>query len=88
MSLFLQNTVVSCLSTASPYALAPAWPTLVVDNNRTTYGAIPAQEAWLHKNAAALASVRRGLRQAAENHVVTGPDFAADAKLAGQLQGE
>jgi hypothetical protein len=49
---------------------------------------IPAREAWLYDNKAALASVRRGLQQAAEHHFVAGPDFAADAELAGQLQDE
>lgn len=49
---------------------------------------IPAREAWLYDNKAALASVRRGLQQAAEHNFVAGPDIAADAELAEQLQDE
>jgi hypothetical protein len=47
---------------------------------------IPAREAWLYENKAALASVRRGLKQAAERHFVSGPDLKAAAELAEQLQ--
>jgi hypothetical protein len=49
---------------------------------------IPAREAWLYDNKAALASVRRGLQQATEHHLVAGPDLAAAAELAGQLRDE
>lgn len=49
---------------------------------------IPAGEAWLYENKAALASVRRGLQQATERNFVAGPNIAADAKLAEQLQDE
>ena len=49
---------------------------------------IPARESWLYDNKAALASVRRGLQQATEHHFVEGPDPAAAAELAGQLQDE
>ena len=47
---------------------------------------IPAREAWLYENKAALASVRRGLAQAAERQFVAGPDLSASAALAAQLQ--
>jgi hypothetical protein len=49
---------------------------------------IPAREAWLYDNKAALASVRRGLQQATEHHFVAGPDPAVAAELAGNLQDE
>jgi hypothetical protein len=49
---------------------------------------IPAREAWLYENQAALASVRRGLKQAAELRFVPGPDLKAAAELAEQLQDE
>lgn len=49
---------------------------------------IPVREAWVYENKAALASVRRGLQQAAEHSFVAGPDIAADAELAEQLQDE
>ena len=49
---------------------------------------IPAREAWLYDNKAALASVRRGLNQAAEGQFVAGPDLKAAAELAEQLQDE
>ena len=49
---------------------------------------IPAREAWLYANKAALASVRRGLEQAAEGQFTTGPDLKAAATLAEQLQDE
>ena len=41
-----------------------------------------------YDNKAALASVRRGLQQTTEHHFVAGPDPAAAAELAGQLQDE
>jgi len=47
---------------------------------------IPAREAWLYDNQAALASVRRGINQAAERQFVAGPDLKAASELAGQLQ--
>jgi hypothetical protein len=47
---------------------------------------IPAREAWLYKNKAALASVRRGLEQAAVGQLTKGPDLRAAAALADQLQ--
>ncbi|HLZ96375.1 MAG TPA: hypothetical protein VKP66_00425 [Steroidobacteraceae bacterium] len=47
---------------------------------------IPAREAWLYENKEALASVRRGLKQAREHQFVPGPDLTAAAELAEQLQ--
>lgn len=48
---------------------------------------IPAREAWLYENKAALASVRRGLEQAAEGHqFAKGPNLKAAATLVAQLQ--
>lgn len=48
---------------------------------------IPEREAWLYDNKGALASVRRGLRQAkAGNFAKKGPDLKAAAELADQLQ--
>jgi hypothetical protein len=49
---------------------------------------IPAREAWLYENKGALASVRRGLKQAAEGEFVSGPNLNASAALAEQLQDE
>lgn len=49
---------------------------------------IPAREAWLYENKAALTSVRRGLKQAAERQFATGPDLKASAALVAQLQDE
>lgn len=48
---------------------------------------IPEGEAWLYENEKALASVRRGLKQAeAREFAKKGPDLADAAKLAAQLQ--
>lgn len=49
---------------------------------------IPEREAWLYDNQTALASVRRGLKQAAEGQFAKGPDLKAAAEFAEQLQGE
>jgi hypothetical protein len=49
---------------------------------------IPAGEAWLYDNKTALASVRRGLKQAAEGDFVAEPDLKAAAEFAEQLQDE
>jgi hypothetical protein len=49
---------------------------------------IPERESWLYENKAALASVRRGLAQAAEGQLTPGPDLEAAAALAEQLQDE
>lgn len=46
---------------------------------------IPEREAWLYENKAALASVRRGLQQAAERRFVPGPDLGAAAELAERI---
>jgi hypothetical protein len=49
---------------------------------------VPEREAWLYDNKAALASVRRGLKQAAEGEFAAAPDLEAAAALAEQLQDE
>jgi hypothetical protein len=49
---------------------------------------IPAREAWLYENKAALASVSRGLEQAAEGQLTPGPDLEEARRLAEQLQDE
>jgi hypothetical protein len=41
---------------------------------------VPASEAWLFKNAAALASVRQGLKESAEGKRVKGPSYAKHAE--------
>ena len=43
---------------------------------------VPAAEAWLFRNTEALASVRRGLEQAAAGKLVEGPDLDAAHALA------
>ena len=49
---------------------------------------IPEREAWLYENKKALASVRRGIRQAAAGQFSRNPpDIEADAKLADELEG-
>lgn len=48
---------------------------------------IPAREAWLYDNAEALASMRRGLKQATQGQFAKrGPDLTAAAALAEQLK--
>ena len=48
---------------------------------------IPAREAWLYENSEALAAVRRGLKQAAQNQFARkGPDLTRAAALALQLK--
>jgi hypothetical protein len=48
---------------------------------------IPEREAWLYENQGALASVRRGLKQARGGKFAKGgPDLAGAAELAGELQ--
>lgn len=49
---------------------------------------IPAKEAWLYENKAALASVRRGLKQASEREFVQGPDLTKASRLAERLKDE
>ena len=48
---------------------------------------IPEREAWLYENPGALATVRSGLAQARKGAKAKGPDLAADAKLAAELEG-
>jgi hypothetical protein len=43
---------------------------------------VPAEEAWLYRNAQALASVKRGLQQIAAGEFATGPDLDDASKLA------
>jgi len=47
--------------------------------------AIPAREAWLHKNKAALASVMRGLEQTGRGDFAEAPDLKKDGKLAAKM---
>jgi hypothetical protein len=48
---------------------------------------VPEREMWLHENRAASAAVSRGLADArAGNFQSVGPDLAADAAIADQLQ--
>jgi len=49
---------------------------------------VPESEAWLYENQAALASVRRGLKQATERKLSDGPDLAEAARLADRLEAE
>ena len=49
---------------------------------------IPEREAWLYNNKNALASVRRGLSEAAEGKFAKGPDLKASGKLAGLIPEE
>ena len=50
---------------------------------------IPEREAWLYENDKALASLRRGLKQARDGTLVRkGPDLKAAKKLADQLKDE
>ena len=50
--------------------------------------AIPEREAWLYDNPTALASVRRGLKQARSRELSKGPDLAKAAKLSEKLKGD
>ena len=47
---------------------------------------IPEREIWLHENAAAKASVLRGLEQAKAGEFVAGPDLTAGKKLADEIE--
>ena len=49
---------------------------------------IPESEAWLYENRTALASLRRGLKQASERKLSDGPDLEEAAELADRLEGE
>jgi hypothetical protein len=49
---------------------------------------IPESEAWLYENQKALASVRRGLKQANAGEFSDGPDLDKAAKLSDQLDAE
>ena len=49
---------------------------------------IPESEAWLYENPAALASVRRGLKQASERKLSDGPDLDEAARVADGLEAE
>ena len=49
---------------------------------------VPAAEAWLFRNTAALSSVRRGLEQAAAGQLVEGPDLDAAHALATSFPSE
>jgi|694.fasta_scaffold64249_3 hypothetical protein len=48
---------------------------------------VPEREMWLHENRSAAAAVSRGLAEAREGKLTSvGPDLAADAALADELQ--
>ena len=47
---------------------------------------VPEREMWLHDNRAASGAVRRGLKDAKEGRVSSGPDLASDAALADRLR--
>ena len=47
---------------------------------------IPEKEAWLYENPTAVASVRRGLKQAKAGRLSSGPDLARAAKLADSIR--
>ena len=49
---------------------------------------IPESEAWLYENQEALASVRRGLKQASARKLSDGPDLNEAARLADRLEAE
>ncbi len=48
--------------------------------------AVPANEAWLHKNKSAFASVMRGLEQTAKGEFAEPPDLQGDASLADGIE--
>jgi hypothetical protein len=50
--------------------------------------AVPAPEAWLHENPEAIASVMRGMKQAAEGQTVPGPDLDAATAFADTIEDE
>ncbi len=47
---------------------------------------VPEDEMWLYENKKALASLRRGLKQARAGRLSKGPDMVAARKLAEQLE--
>lgn len=49
---------------------------------------IPESEAWLYENQAALASVRRGLKQATARKLSDGPDLDEAARVAEGVEDE
>ena len=49
--------------------------------------AIPAREAWLHRNKSALASLMRGLEQTGRGEFAESPDLEEDGKLAAKMGG-
>lgn len=49
--------------------------------------AVPAKEAWLHKNKKALESVMRGLEQTGTGDFADSPDLDADEELAKSVKG-
>ena len=49
--------------------------------------AVPAKEAWLHKNKEALESVKRGLDQTASGNFADSPDVEGDARLGEEREG-
>ncbi len=50
--------------------------------------AVPAREAWLHKNRAALGSVARGLEQTGRDEFAKSPDLKAGGALADRIKDE
>ena len=61
----------------------------VIDENELRISlarVVPEREMWLHENRAASASVGRGLTEAREQRLSSGPDLADDAALAERLQ--
>jgi len=47
---------------------------------------IPERETWLYESPAALAAVRRGLKQARSRKLSDGPDLSRAARIAGTLE--
>lgn len=49
--------------------------------------AVPEDEAWLHRNPAALRAVREGIEQARVGELTDGPDLTAGQKLVDEIGG-